>query len=148
MKKPVVYILIAVLAAGRCSDNDINPFIDAVKGGWTERYHCANQNCDLTGDSLHCSVISFNDGRFSSALFRDSAQAVCDTSFTGKYSIASDTLKLILHNFTEVFYYTFLSSNLYLISAYSKDSKGNTIVDFRSVLWCCDKKKKGIFIPS
>ena len=146
MKISTYCILLSALVIGRCSDNVITPFADKVEGRWLEVYHCTNQQCDLGDDSLHSAIIAFNNGRFSSALFRDSAQAVCDTSFTGKYSIASDTLKLILNGFSEVFYYTFLGSNLYLVSAYSIDSKGNTIIDFRSVMWCCDKKKKGIFI--
>ena len=150
MKSVTIQLLAISLAIvlGGCSKNPITEILlEKIEGRWIETYHCKNALCNYPNDSLLTSVILFNQKKFSSAFYTDSLQNVCDTSFSGRYSISNDTLRLKLDNFSEVFYCNFLDDNhLYLEAAYSIDSKGNTIIDFHSVIWCCDMKKTGRFI--
>ena len=109
-------------------------------------YHCTNAACDYSNDSLLTSVVVFNQNKFSSAFYTDYSQNTLDTAFSGSYRVSNDTLRLILDNFSEVFFCNLLNDNvLYLEAAYSIDSKGNKIIDFHSVLWCCDHIKRGTF---
>lgn len=139
-------LFLIVFAMASRSNNPLSGIIKKTEGRWIEIYHCGNAACNYPNDSLLTSVILFNHKNFSSAFYKDSSQNALDTTFSGRYSISSDTLELALENFSEVFYYNLFNGNdLYLEAAYSIDSKGNKIIDFRSVLWCCDRKKRGTF---
>ena len=142
----VIVITLAILLGG-CQKNPIpDIFLNKIEGQWIEIYHCGSAACHYPNDSLLSSEILFTKDKFSSAFYTDSLQSICDTSFSGRYSVSSDTIELILDNFSEVFYYNLSNENdLYLNAVYSIDSKGNKIIDFRSVLWCCDRKKRGTF---
>ncbi len=146
MKPDTLLLLLIVLMLSGCSKNPLSEIRDKIEGQWIEVYHCSNAACNYATDSLLASVITFNRKNFSSAFYRDSLQTDLDTTFSGRYSLSNDTLRLKLENFSEVFYYNFLNNNhLYLEAAYSVDAGGNTIIDFHSVIWCCDKKKTGRF---
>ena len=139
-------LFLIVFAMASCSNNPLSGIIKKLEGRWVEIYSCIIQDCNSTIDSCQTSVITFSQRNFSSALYKDSSQNALDTTFSGRYNISNDTLELTLENFSEVFYYNlFNGNNLYLEAAYSIDSKGNKIIDFRSVLWCCDRKKRGTF---
>lgn len=143
----LLILLLIIMTAG-CSKNPLSEIRDKIEGRWVEIYRCNNNHCNYASDSILASVVLFNKKSFSSFFYRDSLQTVLDTTFSGRYSVSNDTLRLTLDNFSEVFYFNFLNNNyLYLEAVYSVDSGGNTIIDFHSVLWCCDKKKTGRFAP-
>lgn len=150
MKSVNIQLLVISLAIvlGGCSKNPLlEILLKKIEGRWVETYHCGNAACNYPDDSLLTSEILFNQKNFSSAFYTDSLPSICDTSFFGRYSISNDTLRFKLDNFSEVFYFNFLDDNyLYLEAVYSIDSKGNKIIDFHSILWCCDKKKIGRFV--
>lgn len=139
-------LFLIVFAIASCSNNPLSGIINKLEGRWVGIYSCVLQDCNSIIDSCQTSVITFSQKNFSSALYKDSSQNALDTTFSGRYSISNDTLELTLENFSEVFYYNLFNGNdLYLEAAYSIDSKGNKIIDFRSVLWCCDRKKRSTF---
>ena len=146
MKSAIILLSLIIFMLAGCSKNPIAEIRDKIEGRWVEVYRCNNNHCNYASDSILASVIIFKKKSFSSAFYRDSLQTVLDTTFSGRYSVSNDTLRLKLSNFSEVFYFNFLNDNyLYLEAVYSVDSGGNTIIDFHSVLWCCDKKKTGRF---
>lgn len=139
-------ILLFIFVIACCSNNLSFGLRKKLKGRWIEFYHCKNVDCNIAIDSLQSAVLDFNEKKFSSELYRDSEQSIYDTSFSGKYNISEDSLEFILDNFTEVFTWYLSNDTLSLIAMYSIDSNGNKLGDFRSILWCCQIKKSGIFI--
>lgn len=137
--------VMSIVIAG-CSSNPSSERRRELQGRWTEVYVCHNLSCDYPDDTLHVSVITFNYKTFSTEFYNDTGQFMeLDTTFSGTFTLSKDTIELVLRNFREVFYYRIADPYLYLTAAYSIDSEGNTLIDFRSVLWCCDKKKSGRF---
>lgn len=142
IKIPILFIISFFLL---CSNNNPVELINVLNGTWVEVYDCDNVKCDNAFDSLQISVLIISGSNFSSILYKDSEQAHYDTSFSGKISITSDTLQFILSHFREVFFWRFQNRRLLLKSVYSIDVNDNKIADFRSILWCCDVKKRGFF---
>jgi hypothetical protein len=139
----------AVLFTVACTNSIPPEKKKELQGRWVEIYQCDNVNCNYPKDTAHTSVITFDGNSFTTEFYNDSGQnAKLDTTFSGTYWLSQDTLELILKNFNEVFFYRIADNYLYLTSAYTIDSKGNIIIDFRSVLWCCDMKKNGRFEKS
>ncbi len=129
-----------------CLDrNDPALFLEDLSGAWIETFHCTNQQCRRIYDSLQVTRLEIGEDTFTATHFKDGNQQYIDTTFSGKISISSDTLQFILSTFKEVFQWRLINNRLLLVSAYMIDSKGNHIVDFRSLLWCCDVKKRGFF---
>ena len=147
MKAKVIIILlcISIPLFMHCSDENPIELIKVLNGTWVEVYGCDNAQCTNAYDSLQRTVLFIDGNEFSSALYKDSAGAMYDTTFSGKISISSDTLQFILNHFREVFFWRFQNGGLLLRAIYSVDVNGNTIADFRSLLWCCDMKKRGFF---
>ncbi len=145
---PISLLQGIVVMFGVTCENSIPPEKKMeLQGQWVEIYVCDNVNCNYPKDTVHTSVITIDGNSFSTAFYNDSGQnAQLDTSFSGTYWLSRDTLELRLKNFKEVFNYHIVDNYLYLNAEYSIDSKGNVIIDFRSLLWCCDQKKSGIFI--
>ncbi len=131
-----------------CSNHNPVDLLHSLNGTWVEIYYCKNVHCINAVDSLQVAVLSISGSKITSTLYRDSEQNFLDSSFSGKISISNDTLEFILNNSREVFNWTFLRENIFLNSEYYIDVKGNKIIDFRSILWCCEDKKRGIFKPS
>jgi len=130
-----------------CTDSVSPEKKKELQGRWVEVYKCKNQTCNFPKDTAHTSVITFNKSSFTTEFYNDSGQnAQLDTTFSGTYYLSQDSLELRLKNFDEKFIYRIADTALYLTAAYSIDLNGNVIIDFRSVLWCCDKKKSGRFI--
>lgn len=147
-KTEIILLLLAAIISSLsdCSKNPSTENSDKIEGRWVEVYKCNNAACDYARDSLLASVCTFNRKNFTTAFYRDSLQTILDTTFSGRYSLSNDTLRFSLDNFSEIFYFNLLNNNhLYLEALYSIDSGDNTIIDFHSILWCCDKKKRGIF---
>jgi len=144
---PILLFLGIVLLFSATCENSIPPEKKkALQGRWVEIYKCDNVNCDYPKDSAHTSVITFDGNSFATELYSDSGQnAQLDTSFSGTYWLSQDTIELRLKNFKEVFFYRIADDWLYLNAQYSIDVKGNIIIDFRSVLWCCDLQRSGRF---
>lgn len=112
-----------------------------IEGLWIDEYVCKTVK-----DSSFVALLDFGEKTFTSTLYKDSIQGDPDTSFTGRYYISKDSLKLVLDNFYELFYCRVTDSTILLSSRYSIDMYGNKIIDFRSVLWCCSIKKNGLFL--
>ncbi len=138
---------ISILAGSMCTDSVSPEKKKELQGRWVEVYTCDNNKCDYPQDTIHTSVITFNKSSFTTEFYNDSGQnAQLDTIFSGTYYLSQDSLELRLKNFDEKFFYQIADTALYLTAAYSIDLNGNVIIDFRSVLWCCDKQKSGRFI--
>ena len=147
MKASFLLLIVCSIIAQllQCSDGNPVELINALNGTWVEVYDCDNAQCNNAFDSLQRAVLVIEGGNFSSVLYRDSAGTMYDTSFSGRISISRDTLQFILNHFREVFYWKFQYGGLLLRAVYSIDMHGNHIEDFRSILWCCDEKKRGFF---
>ncbi len=147
MKNNVIFILVLLISLVflQCTDKNPVELTDVLNGTWVEVYDCVNAKCNNAFDSVLSAVLVINGGDFSSVLYKDGGQTIYDTSFSGKISITNDTLKFILGHFREVFLWKFLNGKLLLQAIYSIGPNGYTIIDFRSILWCCDIKKRGFF---